>query len=43
VTGGSADQLTARAAEAIKIYWEVLQADRSPTSEICEIELDLSV
>ncbi len=33
VTGGSMDELTARAREAIRIYWETVQADRSPTSE----------
>ena len=43
VTGSSAEELAARAAEAIKIYWAVLQADRSPTSELCEIEVDLPV
>ncbi len=32
-TGGSIDELTARAREAIRIYWETVLADRSPTSE----------
>lgn len=41
VTGNSDDELTARAAEAIQIYWEVLRAERSPTSELREIEVEL--
>lgn len=41
VTGSSAEELTARAAEAIKLYWEVLSAERSPTSELREIEVEL--
>ena len=32
VTGGSVEELTTRAQEAIRVYWEVLGADRSPTS-----------
>lgn len=43
VTGSSADELTARATEAIQIYWEVLRAERSPTSELREIEVELPV
>ncbi len=41
VTGGSADELMTRAAEAIQIYWEVRSAERSPTSEVREIEVEL--
>ena len=41
VTGGSVDELMARATDAIKIYWEVLRAVRSPTSELREIEVEL--
>ncbi len=41
VTGSSRDELEARAAEAIRIYWDVLKAERSPTSELCEIEVEL--
>jgi len=41
VTGGSADELTTRATEAIRIYWDVLHAERSPTSELREIEVEL--
>ena len=42
VTGDSADELAARAAEAIQIYWDVLRAERSPMSELREIEVELS-
>ena len=41
VTGRSADELLSRAAEAIQLYWEVLRAERSPTSELREIEVEL--
>ena len=43
VTGGSADELMTRATEAIQIYWEVLRAERSPTAELREIEVELPV
>jgi len=41
VTGGSMDELTGRAIEAIRVYWSAVQADRSPTSLVKEIEVDL--
>lgn len=41
VTASSADELAVRASEAIKIYWEAVGADRSPTSELREIEVEL--
>jgi len=41
VTGISSDELVTRATEAIQIYWEVLSAERSPTSELREIEVEL--
>jgi len=41
VTGATADELTSRAEEAIKIYWDVLKAERSPTSELREIEVEI--
>lgn len=41
VTGDSVEEMTARATEAIRIYWEVLMEDRSPTSELREIEVEL--
>ncbi len=41
VTGGSFEELTNRAAEAIRVYWEAMRADRSPTSTLREIEVEL--
>ena len=41
VTGAPADELMTRATEAIQLYWEVLRAERSPTSELREIEVEL--
>ena len=41
VTGRSVEELTARAAEAIRIYWETMRTDRSPTSMLREIEVEL--
>jgi predicted RNase H-like HicB family nuclease len=43
VTGKSIDELTARAKEAIRIYWESVSVDRSPTSTLREIEVELPV
>jgi predicted RNase H-like HicB family nuclease len=41
VTGASMEELTARAKAAIRIYWESLSQDRSSTSTLREIEVDL--
>ena len=41
VTGESLDELTARAKEPIRIYWESLSMERSPTSTLREIEVEL--
>jgi predicted RNase H-like HicB family nuclease len=41
VTGQSIEDLTARAQEAIRIYWESLRTDRSPASTLREIEVEL--
>jgi predicted RNase H-like HicB family nuclease len=41
VTGGSIDDLTARAREAIQLYWETMHADQPPGSTVREIEVDL--
>lgn len=38
VTGDSIEELTARAKEAVRIYWESLHTDRSPTSTSCRPE-----
>ena len=43
VAGNSIDDLTARAKEAIQLYWETLHADRSPSSTVREIEVELPV
>ncbi len=43
VTGRSIEELTARAQEAIRVYWESLRPDRSPTSTLREIEVELPV
>ena len=41
VTGKSMDELTARATEAIRLYWSSVQAYRSPTSVLREIGVEL--
>ena len=41
VTGGSIDELTARAKEAVLVYWESLQTERSAASTVREIEVEL--
>jgi len=41
VTGQSLDEITARAMEAIRVYWQAVGMDRSPTSMLREIEVEL--
>lgn len=41
VTGDTVEDLTARATDAIRIYWETVGAGLSPTSTIREIEVEL--
>jgi predicted RNase H-like HicB family nuclease len=41
VTGQSIDELTSRAMEAIRLYWSAVREDRSPTSQVKEIEVEL--
>ena len=41
VTGQSVEELTARAVEAIGLYWAVVRTDLSPTSMLREIEVEL--
>jgi predicted RNase H-like HicB family nuclease len=41
VTGSSVEELTERAAGAIRVYWESVKPDRSPTSILREIEVEL--
>ena len=43
VTGESLNELTARAAEAIQLYWETVRTDLSPASILQEIEVELPV
>jgi predicted RNase H-like HicB family nuclease len=42
VTGHSMDELTARARDAVRLYLNSVNQDRSPTSQLKEIEVDLS-
>ena len=41
VTGTTEAELTERASEAIQVYWDVLRSERSPTSTLREIEVEL--
>ena len=41
VTGRTVEELMARASEAIRIYWESVQSDMSPTAMLREIEVEL--
>ena len=41
VTGQSLEELTTRASEAIRLYWETVSAERSPTAMLREIEVEL--
>jgi predicted RNase H-like HicB family nuclease len=43
VTGKSTEELTARAKEAVRVYWETLHTDLSPAATIREIEVELPV
>jgi predicted RNase H-like HicB family nuclease len=43
VTGRSLEELQARASEAIRIYLQTTNAERSPTSTLREIEVELPV
>ena len=41
VTGDSLEELRLRAAQAIQLYWDVLMAERSASSTVTEIEVEL--
>lgn len=41
VTGRSIDELSSRAAEAIRLWWEALEEGASPTAVRREIEVEL--
>ena len=43
VTADSIEELTARAKEAIRIYWESLPIDRSTASMLREIEVEVEL
>ena len=42
VTGRSMEEITVRATEAVRLFLNSVQEDRSPTSQLKEIEVDLS-
>lgn len=42
VTGSTIDELTARAKEAIQLYWDSTRPEPSPASMFREIEVELS-
>ncbi len=41
VTGRTMEEISARAKEAITLYWECVRAERSATSTLREIEVEL--
>ena len=41
VTGHSLEEISARATEAIRIYWQSIRTDLSPTSMLREVEVEL--
>jgi predicted RNase H-like HicB family nuclease len=41
VTAQSLDELTNSAAEAIRLYWDTMRTDLSPTSILREVEVEL--
>jgi hypothetical protein len=43
VTGQSLDELTAHAREAIRLYWESVRPEVSPTWMVREIEVEFPV
>ena len=43
VTGPSVEELTARAKEAIGVYWDHMNVARSATSTLREIEVEVPV
>ena len=43
VTGKSIEELTVLAKQAVRLYWETMQTDRSPSSTVREIEVELPV
>ncbi len=43
VTGRTMEELTGRAKEAIRIYWEHMRVEHSATSQLREIEVEVPV
>ena len=43
VTGRTVEGLMARAKEAIRVYWEHTRVERSATSQVCEVEVEVPV
>jgi predicted RNase H-like HicB family nuclease len=43
VVGRSLEEVSARASEAIGVYWQTVNAERSPTSMVREIDVELPV
>jgi len=43
VTGTSVEEISLRAGDAIRLHWETLRSDRSPTAQLREIEVELPV
>jgi predicted RNase H-like HicB family nuclease len=43
ITGSTMDEISARASEAIRLYFDDLQLDASPTSVVREIEVELQL
>jgi predicted RNase H-like HicB family nuclease len=41
ITGSSIEELSSTAKQAVRLYLETLNADRSPTSTIHEIEVEV--
>ncbi len=41
VTGKTVDELTRRAREAIRLWWEEVESKRSPTALHAEVEVEL--
>ena len=41
VTGDTLEELTTRAAEAIRLYWETVGSDPAPSATVREIEVEL--
>ena len=43
MTGSSLEEIDSLASEAIRLYWETINCDRSPTALVREIEVELPV